>query len=241
MPFLALAAALQPGLERIFLRCRALGIYPQHRRLDRAPAAIVEHHGEDRQPELLRHRINRVGVGEMEHAVAGDLHHAAVGLRQLDAERHAARAAQPAAAMREIGSGLGARQLAQHGMRIGDRLVDDNVVGRELGVEHRADMLDRQDAVLFSRGVGEALLARRARRGPGLDPRLDAGAEGIVGALLHRRQHLAQRGRAIRLQAQIGGEAPHRDIGLQRIDVDLDPADRRGLRLIARYPGHVDI
>ena len=63
---------------------------------------------------------------------------------------------------------------------------------------------------------------------------------GVVGAGFDRVQYLLQDHRAVALDAHVGGKAPHREIALQRIDVDLDPFHlARALGL--RHKGHVGI
>ena len=97
IPPLALAARHQPRLELIGLGRDALGIDALGRRLHRLPAAIVEHDRENRDLVLLRDRIDAVGRGEVEAAVADHLHDAALRLRELQPQRHAAGEAEPAA------------------------------------------------------------------------------------------------------------------------------------------------
>src|SRR5262249_61299122 len=133
-PLIALARALEPRLEAIGLRGGAFGIDAQHRFLNRLPAAVVQNDCEHRQPIGLRDGIDRVRRRKMESAVADDLHYASPRSRQLDAEPGSARKAEPAAREAHIGLRLRALDLPEHRARIADRLIDDDVVLRELSV-----------------------------------------------------------------------------------------------------------
>src|SRR5207249_7029300 len=92
---LALPAGAQLRLKGIGLRGDTLRINPLHRRLDRLPAAIVEHDRQNRDLILLGDGKYRVRRGKMKAAVADDLHDASLRLRQLQAQRHAAAEAEP--------------------------------------------------------------------------------------------------------------------------------------------------
>ena len=80
-----------------------------------------------------------------------------------------------------------------------------------------------------------------ARRGPARNPRLDLAPIGIVCAFLDNIQHLLQNGRAVALDVHVGGKSPHRKIGLQRIDIDLDPAPGRRCLQRLRHERHIDV
>jgi hypothetical protein len=58
---------------------------------------------------------------------------------------------------------------------------------------------------------------------PAFDPCSDALAISVIGTRLDRVEHLLQNNGAVALHAHVRGKAPHREIALQRIDVDLDP------------------
>ena len=66
----------------------------------------------------------------MKTAVADDLHDASLRLRQLQAQRHAAAEAEPAAGEADIASRLRAADMLLHQRRIADRFVDDDIVLR---------------------------------------------------------------------------------------------------------------
>src|SRR5436190_23164194 len=82
---LALPARAQLRLKGIGLGGDTLRINPLHRRLDRLPTAIVEHHSQNRNLILLRDGEYRVRRGKMKAAVSDDLHDAPIRLRQLQA------------------------------------------------------------------------------------------------------------------------------------------------------------
>src|SRR6267142_6379420 len=87
---LALPARAQLRLKGVGLGSDALRIDPLHRRLDRLPAAIVEHDRQHRNLILLGDGEYRIRRGKMKAAVADDLHDASLRLCQLQAQRHAA-------------------------------------------------------------------------------------------------------------------------------------------------------
>src|ERR1700704_5046486 len=112
---LALPAGRQPRLKLVGFGGKALRVHPLHRRFHRLPAAIVQHHGQDRDLILLRHRIEAGGRREMKSAVADHLYDTAIRLRQFEPQRHATAEAEPAAGEPDIGLWLGARDvLLQH-------------------------------------------------------------------------------------------------------------------------------
>ena len=143
----------------------ALRIDAQRRLLHRVPAGVVQDDREDRQLVLLRHGEHRARIAEIEAAVAGNLHHQAIGRRKLGAERHAAGPAEAAAAGAHRGIGPLARDLQQHRARIGDTFVEDDGVV----VEHLAELrrqivrVDRAGLALVGGELGGAVdAARRA-------------------------------------------------------------------------------
>src|SRR3954471_15709779 len=69
--------------------------------------------------------------------VADHLHDAAIGPRQFQAHRHAAAEAEPAAGETDIGLRPGAGDVLLQDGCVADRLVDDDVVLRELCVQRR--------------------------------------------------------------------------------------------------------
>ena len=82
---LALPARAQLRLKRIGLGGNALRLDPLHRRFDCLPAAIVEHHRQNRNLIVLGDGEYRVRRGEVKRAVTDDLHDAPLRLRQLQA------------------------------------------------------------------------------------------------------------------------------------------------------------
>src|SRR6185312_9581192 len=108
IPPLALPPRHQPRLELVGRGRDALRIDALGRGFHRLPAAIVEDDGENRDLVLLCHRIDAVGRGEVEAAVADHLHDAAPGLRELQSQRHAAGEAEAAAGESDIALRLGA-------------------------------------------------------------------------------------------------------------------------------------
>ena len=113
------------------------GIDPLHRRFHRLPAAIVEHDRQNRDLVLLRDRIDTVGRGEMKAAVADHLHDAAIRLRELQPQRHAAGESEPAAGQPDIAFRLGARDVLLQDRPVADRFVEDDVVLRQLSAQRR--------------------------------------------------------------------------------------------------------
>jgi hypothetical protein len=88
-----------------------------------------------------------------------------------------------------------------------------------------------------SEGPGALVALARPARGAIAHPR----AEGLVGLRAHRLQDVGQRLRAVRLHAHVGGEAPHGEVLLERVDVDVHEA-RAGLGLHELgQPGHVHV
>ena len=63
-----------------------------------------------------------------------------------------------------------------------------------------------------------------------LAPVEEAFAIAVIRARRDHLEHLAKNGRAIGLDPDVGRKTPHRKIGLQRIDVDLDPVDGFGTK-----------
>ena len=73
----------------------------------------------------------------MKAAIADDLHDAPLRLRQLQAQRHAAAEAEPAAGEADIASWPRAADMLLHQRRIADRFVDDDIVLRQRAVQGR--------------------------------------------------------------------------------------------------------
>src|SRR6185312_3290541 len=78
------------------------------------------------------HRVRR---RKMKAAVADDLNDASLRLRQLEAQRHAAAEAEPAAGEADIATRPRATDMLLHQRRIADRLVDDDIVLRQCAVQ----------------------------------------------------------------------------------------------------------
>src|SRR3954447_14877234 len=158
---LALPARAQLRLKRIGLGGDALRIDPLHRRLDRLPAAIVEHDSQNRNLILLGDSEYRVRRGKMKGAIADDLHNAPLGLRQLQPQRHAAAEAEPAAGEADIASRPRTTDMLLDQRRIAYRFVDDDIVLRQRAVQGREQIwrADRPWRALV-RGCGCAPFVR---------------------------------------------------------------------------------
>jgi hypothetical protein len=130
-PLLVPPCGSKLGQERVTSMRSAVGIHSLNRGLHGLPAAVVENDGEDRQPILLRHGVDGIRRGEVESAVADDLHHPAGGIRQPEAKRHAAAEAKPPTGEAHIGPRLGATKLLLKDGRIADGFIEDDVILRQ--------------------------------------------------------------------------------------------------------------
>ena len=161
-------------------------------------------------------------------AVADDLHHAALRLRQPQPQRHAAAEAEPAAGKADIALRFCPRDVLLQNRPVADGFVDDDVVLRELCAQRREykGRTERAGHAFVGARRGTPLRGCFARPAPACNARGNALAIGIVRARFDGIEHLLQHDRAIALDAHVGGKAPHRKIRFQGIDVDLDPFDR---------------
>src|SRR4051812_16237660 len=215
---LALPTRAQLRLKGIGLGGDALRINPLHRRLDRLPAAIVEHHSQDRNLILLGDGEYRVRRGKMKAAVTDDLYDASLRLRELQAQRHAAAEAEPAAGEADIASRPRAADMLLDQRRIAYRFVDDDIVLRQRAVQGR-EQIWRADRPWRALGLGGSRappFRRLAGIAPAGDPVDDAFAIAVVRARRDRLEHLPQHRRAIALNPDVGRKSPHREIRLQR-------------------------
>jgi hypothetical protein len=89
--------------------------------------------------------------------------------------------------------------------------------------------------------VARRFPARFTRAAPACHAFSHTAAPGVVGASLHRIEHLLQHSGAIALNTHVGRKSPHRKIGLQGIDVDLDPFDGAAALGILRNERHIRI
>ena len=203
----------------------ALREHPQRRFLHRRPAGVVEQHHQDRQLVLLRHREHRRRAAEVEAAVADHLYHQLVRRRELGAERHAARPAEPAAAGTHAGVRHRPLELEQAGAGVADAFVVDEVVGLQELVQlgEQIVRIDLVGLALVGGHLGRALAPGFALLGQRCDALLRRLLEFRRGLLLQLLQQLAEDDAGVALHAEVAGEGPHRRGGLQRIDVDVRP------------------
>src|SRR5690348_4969761 len=178
---LALASRHQARLELVGLRRDALRVNPLGRGLHRLPAAIVEYERENGDLILLRGRIDAVGRGEMEAAVADHLHDPPLRLREFQAQRHAAGKAEPTAGESHVGLWPGALEVRLQDRPVADRFIEYDVVLREFGSERRKHegRVERAGDALVAAGVRAALGGGLARPAPAFDACGDALAIGI--------------------------------------------------------------
>ena len=126
-----------------FARLRlAVRIHAQRRLLHRRPAGVVEHDGEDRQPVLLRHRVDRRRIAEVEAAVAArPAPRSASGRASFTPSAVPPENPRPPPASPTIVPGTGARDLVEHRERVADRLVHDDVVRPDRAADLGAEVL----------------------------------------------------------------------------------------------------
>jgi len=126
---------------------------------------------------------------------------------------------------------------------VADRFVDDDIVLREFCAERRKHERRSQRAgnTLVGARVSAAFFGSFAGAAPAFDARGDTATIGVVGPRLHRLEHLRQHDGAVALDAQIRRKSPHRKVGLERIDIDLDPAHRAGALRGVRNERHVGV
>ena len=75
-----------------------------------------------------------------------ELNDAAARTREPQAERHASAEAEPAPRQAEIGLRTGAHYLIEHGERVANRLIDDDIVLAQYGIQRRTQKIGRDRA-----------------------------------------------------------------------------------------------
>ena len=192
---------------------------------------------------MFCHGEHRARTAEVESAVANHLHDHLVRGCELDAERHAAGPAKPAAAGADAGVRLRPLKLQQAGAGVADAFVADDVVGLEQLVQ-LGEQIVRIDL------ARRALVGRHLRGG--VAPSLAFGAvrlDTLLGGLLELRrrlllellQQLPENDTGVALHAEIAREGPHRRRGLQRVDIDMRPERLVLVRHVGREPRHVHV
>src|SRR5205085_1072443 len=162
---------------------------------------------------------------EIEAAVADDLDHLVVWARELCAQRHAARRAEPAATDAHHGAGFWTGNLRNDSGRVAGRLREHDVVCVDALAQLGQEIVRVDGAGLARVGgeLGGALRAARPLARDLLDARGSGRAERARRFLAHYIQELPQNARAVALQPQLTRKTPHWGAGLDDVDVDLFP------------------
>jgi hypothetical protein len=132
--------------------------------------------------------------------------------------------------------------LLQH-RPVANGFIEHDVVLRNLAAQRgqHEGGIERAGNAFVGAGRRTLLRRRGSRTLPTRDAIGDAAAVFLVGARFNRLADLLQDDAAITLHADVGGKSPHREIGLQRIEVDLNPLDRGGLFCGLRHEWHIRV
>ena len=237
--------ARELGLKGVVARRRAVRVHAQSGLLHRLPTAVVQHHGEDGQARLLRHRINRRGRAEVKAAVAHDLNHAHTGLGQLGAQGHAAAVTQATARAGQERQRRVACDLGQHYRRVADGFVDHHIVRCQGRVDGGADEGRRQcvnaariAGLHGSSGNAKGVLLSQCRHPRS---RCFGQVRPLGQPLLYHCQHIRQGLCAIDRVALLCAKAPHGKVLLDCVGVQERPVGVRGGAHVLGQPGHIHI